>query len=89
MDLPPSIPNHDQNVQAIEALLSRVRGLDKKAKKRLAAMLDEELDLPYLDAMEREYAKAFREIAPQYATTLRGRGNPVNQWTVSIWWTIH
>jgi len=30
-------------------------------------MLDEELDLPYLDAMEREYAKAFRAIAPQYA----------------------
>jgi len=73
MDLPPSIPNHEQNLQAIEALLDRVRGLDKEAKTRLSAMLDEELDLPYLDAMEREYAKAFRAIAPQYATTLRGR----------------
>jgi hypothetical protein len=73
MDLPPSIPNHEQNIQAIQALLNRVRGLDKDARARLAAMLDEELDLPYLDAMEREYAKAFREIAPQYAATLRGR----------------
>ena len=36
-------------------------------------MLDEEMDLPYLDAMEREYAAAFRRIAPEHATHLRGR----------------
>ena len=73
MDLPPSIPNHDRNLQAIEALLDRVRQLDKNAKARLAAMLDDELDLPYLDVMEREYAKAFRAIAPDHANTLRTR----------------
>lgn len=73
MDLPPSIPNHERNIQAIQALLERVRGLNRDARSRLAAMLDDELDLPYLDAMEREYAKAFRSIAPEHANTLRGR----------------
>lgn len=73
MELPASFPNHEKNAQAIEALLERVRKLDPAAKARLAAMLDNEMDLPYLDAMEREYAKAFQRIAPGHATVLRGR----------------
>jgi urease accessory protein UreE len=36
-------------------------------------MLNEELDLPYLDVMEREYAKTFRRIAPDHANLLRSR----------------
>jgi hypothetical protein len=73
MELPPSFPNPEKNIVAIEALLDRVRKLDKEAKVRLALMLDEELDLPYLDIMEREYAKAFRRIAPNHANLLRTR----------------
>src|SRR5947207_2879560 len=73
MEFPPSIPKHERNIQAIEALLDRVRRLDHDAKKRLGTMLDDELDLPYLDVMEREYAKAFRCIAPGFAITLRSR----------------
>ena len=73
MQLPASFPNPQRNTQAIQALLERVRGLEPEAKIRLAAMLDEEMDLPYLDTMEREYAKAFRRIAPEHATMLRGR----------------
>ena len=73
MDLPPSIPNSTRNSEAIEALLSRVRSLDRDARSRLVSMLDDEVDLPYLDTMEREYATAFRSIAPQHATMLRSR----------------
>ena len=50
-----------------------MRTLDKDSRKRLSSMLDAELDLPYLDMMEREYAKAFRQMAPEHATMLRGR----------------
>lgn len=73
MDLPASFPNPERNIVAIESLLERVRSLEPEAKERLSHMLDEEMDLPYLDAMEREYAKAFRQIAPEQATALRGR----------------
>ncbi|HOE96498.1 MAG TPA: hypothetical protein PLS90_06530 [Candidatus Sumerlaeota bacterium] len=73
MELPASIPDNERNNQAIEALLNRVRGLDKEARSRLSSMLDDEVDLPYLDNMEREYAKAFRNIAPEHANVLRGR----------------
>ena len=73
MQLPSSFPNPQRNAQAIEGLLDRVRRLDKEAKTRLSAMLDDELDLPYLEVMEREYARTFRRIAPEHATMLRGR----------------
>lgn len=73
MELPAIFPNPDTNVPQIESLLDRVRTLDREARHRLAAMLDDELDLPYLDMMEREYARAFREVAPAHATMLRGR----------------
>ena len=73
MELPASFPDPKTNIQAIESLLDRVRSLDKEARTRLAVMLDDEQDLPYLDVMEREYAKAFREVAPDHATMLRGR----------------
>jgi hypothetical protein len=73
MQLPASFPNPQRNTQAVQALIERVRNLEPEAKIRLAAMLDEEMDLPYLDTMEREYAKAFRRIAPEHATMLRGR----------------
>jgi hypothetical protein len=73
MQLPSCFPNPQRNGKAIETLLDRVRGLDDEAKKRLAAMLDDEMDLPYLDVMEREYAMAFQKIAPDHATQLRGR----------------
>lgn len=75
MEFPPSIPNNSKNAKAIEALLDRVRRLDKDAKSRLLSMLDDEVDLPYLDVMEREYAKAFRRISPKHANALRGRFN--------------
>lgn len=73
MDLPAIFPNPETNIPQIESLLERVRGLDKESRQRLAAMLDDEADLPYLDAMEREYAQAFRQVAPEHATLLRGR----------------
>jgi hypothetical protein len=73
MQLPECFPNPRRNSKAIEALLDRVRSLDIDAKRRLATMLDEEMDLPYLDVMEREYAEAFRRIAPDNANNLRGR----------------
>lgn len=73
MELPASFPNPQRNAQAIEGLLDRVRRLDKDAKARLSAMLNDELDLPYLDVMEREYAKTFRRIAPDHANMLRSR----------------
>lgn len=73
MELPASFPNRQANAEAIEALLERVRSLDKDAKARLSTMLDDEVDLPYLDIMEREYAKAFTQIAPDNAVMLRGR----------------
>jgi histidinol dehydrogenase len=73
VQLPSCFPNPQRNSKAIEALLERVRNLDDEAQKRLATMLDEEMDLPYLDVMEREYASAFRRIAPEHATHLRGR----------------
>jgi uncharacterized protein YecE (DUF72 family) len=73
MQLPASFPNPQRNREAIEALLDRVRKLDDDARTRLATMLDEEMDLPYLDTMEREYAKAFQRIAPEHAIMLRGR----------------
>ena len=73
MELPASFPNPQRNAQAIEGLLERVRRLDKDAKTRLSSMLNDELDLPYLDVMEREYAKTFRRIAPEHANLLRSR----------------
>mgnify|MGYP001588916388 FL=1 len=73
MQLPSCFPNPQRNSKAIEALLERVRNLDGDAQKRLASMLDDEMDLPYLDVMEREYALAFRRIAPEHANQLRGR----------------
>ena len=73
MQLPSCFPNPQRNSQAIESLLERVRNLDEDSKKRLTAMLDDEMDLPYLDVMEREYASAFRRIAPDHANHLRGR----------------
>lgn len=73
MELPPSFPNPKQNAKAVESLLNRVRTLDKEARNRLLTMLDEEIDLPYLDVMEREYAKAFQKIAPNHAVMLRSR----------------
>jgi hypothetical protein len=73
MELPPSFPNPKQNAKAVESLLNRVRTLDKDARNRLLTMLDEEIDLPYLDVMEREYAKAFQKIAPSHAVMLRSR----------------
>jgi hypothetical protein len=73
MQLPSCFPNPQRNSKAIESLLERVRGLDPDSKNRLAAMLDDEMDLPYLDVMEREYASAFRRIAPDHANQLRGR----------------
>lgn len=73
MEMPSSFPNPQRNAQAIQGLLERVRKLDKDAKARLNSMLNEELDLPYLDVMEREYAKTFRRIAPEHANMLRSR----------------
>jgi hypothetical protein len=73
MELPSSFPNPQQNAKAIETLLARVRKLDRDARVRLVSMLDEEVDLPYLDVMEREYARAFQKIAPEHALTLRSR----------------
>lgn len=73
MELPAIFPNPETNAPQIESLLDRVRTLDKDARIRLATMLDDEMDLPYLDLMEREYAKAFRQVAPDHATMLRGR----------------
>jgi histidinol dehydrogenase len=73
MQLPSCFPNPQRNGKAIETLLERVRNLDDDAQKRLATMLDDEMDLPYLDVMEREYAMAFQKIAPDHATQLRGR----------------
>jgi hypothetical protein len=73
MQLPSNFPNPQRNAQAIQGLLERVRRLDQDAKARLNSMLDEELDLPYLDVMEREYAKTFRRIAPEHANLLRSR----------------
>lgn len=73
MELPAIFPNPETNAPQIESLLERVRTLDKDARNRLATMLDDEMDLPYLDLMEREYAKAFRQVAPDHATMLRGR----------------
>ncbi len=73
MQLPSSFPNPQRNTQAINDLLERVRTLDEGARRRLTSMLDEEMDLPYLDVMEREYAKAFQKIAPSHAVMLRSR----------------
>lgn len=73
MELPAIFPNPETNIPQIESLLDRVRTLDKAARVRLAAMLSDEMDLPYLDMMEREYAQAFRQVAPEHATMLRGR----------------
>ncbi len=72
MNLPENL-NTDRNKRAVDSLLERVRGLDEEAKSRLLNMLDEEMDLPYLDMMEREYAKVFRCVSPEHATMLRGR----------------
>jgi hypothetical protein len=72
VDTPAGLPNPQANLKAIQALLTRVRGLNKDAKARLGVMLDDEADLPYLDAMEREYARAFQEIVPEKAVMLRG-----------------
>ena len=73
MDLPENFPNPERNRVAIQGLLDRIRTLDKPARGRLRAMLDEEMDLPYLDVMEREYARAFQRVAPDHAVALRGR----------------
>lgn len=73
MELPAIFPNPETNIPQIESLLDRVRTLDKDARQRLASMLENEMDLPYLDLMEREYAKTFRQVAPNQATELRGR----------------
>ncbi|MCE5229154.1 hypothetical protein LLG95_06110 [bacterium] len=73
MQLPSSPSENPRNAQAVAALLERVRRLDADAKKRLNAMLDDEMDLPYLDAMEREYAQFFKTVCPDQASLLRGR----------------
>jgi hypothetical protein len=73
MKLPPNFPNNPHTARNIQTLLTRVRRLSPAAKERLSTMLDEEMDLPYLDTMEREYAKFFRQVAPERATMLRGR----------------
>ena len=73
MQLPPSFPNPQRNTEAIRTLLDRVKALNHESKRRLRKMLDEELDLPYLDALERECALAFRRVAPDQALMLRGR----------------
>jgi hypothetical protein len=73
MEMPAHFPRQEKSLRQIEALLNRVRGLDRDAKARLSVMLDEEMDLPYLDVMEREYAKVFQRVAPGQATILRGR----------------
>ena len=71
-----NIERNDQKIEhtrAIEKLLVRVRGLNKDARARLGTMLDDEMDLPYLDVMEREYAKLFQTLAPDQSVDLRGR----------------
>lgn len=73
MQLPSSPSENPRNAQAVAALLERVRRLDSDAKKRLCAMLDDEMDLPYLDTMEREYAQFFKTVCPDQASVLRGR----------------
>lgn len=73
MELPAIFPNPETNLPQINSLLDRVRTLDKDARERLATMLVNEMDLPYLDLMEREYARAFTQVAPDHATMLRGR----------------
>lgn len=73
MQLPSSPSENPRNAQAVAALLERVRRLDSDAKKRLSAMLDDEMDLPYLDTMEREYAQFFKTVCPDQASMLRGR----------------
>lgn len=73
MELPQEFSNSHRNVKAVEELLERVRGLDQDARDRLENMLDDEMDLPFLDVMEREYAKAFRRIVPDHANQLRGQ----------------
>ncbi|MEN6625098.1 MAG: hypothetical protein ABFD69_02600 [Candidatus Sumerlaeia bacterium] len=73
MQLPSSPSDNPRNAQAVAALLERVRRLDPAAKKRLTTMLDDEMDLPYLDAMEREYAQFFQSVCPDQSSMLRGR----------------
>ncbi len=73
MDFEKKLPNPQVDQQNIDALLNRISRLDKTARERLRLMLDDEMDLPYLDVMEREFARAFRKIAPDYANQLRGR----------------
>ncbi len=73
MQLPQGFPDNPRNAEAVHTLIDRVRKLEPSAKARLAVMLEEEMDLPYLDAMERQYADFFRKVAPDNATMLRGR----------------
>jgi len=73
MDVPGCFPNPGRSSRQIEELLARVRNLDSKSKTRLRTMLADEMDLPYLDAMERAYHEVFRQIAPEHATQLRSR----------------
>ena len=73
MERPGSLPYSEKNTKAIEGLLGRVRSLNPSARARLLTMLNDEMDLPYLDMMEREYAKLFRTLTPTHAIELRGR----------------
>ncbi len=73
MNRPLNSPENPRNAKAVAALLDRVRNLDDDARNRLLAMLDDEMDLPYLDVMEREYASFFRQVCPEQAAMLRGR----------------
>ncbi len=73
MQMPSSPSENPRNAQAVAALLERVRRLDADAKKRLSAMLDDDMYVPYLDTMEREYAQFFKTVCPDQAAMLRGR----------------
>jgi uncharacterized protein YbgA (DUF1722 family) len=61
MALPNYFPDPQRTQRLIDDLLSRVRKLDPLAKKRLAALLDSEADLPMLDKVERKYREKVME----------------------------
>lgn len=83
-----------QRRDAIDALIARVRALPAIDKMTLARMLENEVDLPYLDSMEREYSSIYRTLAPDRAVALRGRflqtlTQSREQLLTEIWKVLH
>ena len=86
MQLPQGFPDNPRNAEAVHTLIDRVRKLEPSAKARLAVMLEEEMDLPYLDAMERQYADFFRKVAPENATSSAAKLGSRFSVCPSAWW---